>query len=191
MTIHFIASKGKIDQEVDSYRKIISEIKKQGHSLASEWVDTLYNEGKGNLLDKSPTDWAKIDQENTAAISKADIVIVEATHKSFFVGYQVSEAVHQKKPILILTRDDSFPGSSGINAKSDLVTSFTYTDNNLSEIIGKFMDENDIRVKDMRFNFFIDRKIYNFLRWSALRTGKTKAEILRDLVEKEIDRESA
>ena len=41
----------------------------------------------------------------------------------------------------------------------------------------------------MRFNFFIDRKIYNYLRWASFKTGKTKAEILRDLVENEIEKQ--
>ena len=39
----------------------------------------------------------------------------------------------------------------------------------------------------MRFNFFIDRPIYNYLRWAALKTNKTKAEILRELVQREIE----
>jgi hypothetical protein len=62
-----------------------------------------------------------------------------------------------------------------------------YTSDNVDEILTTFLRDNDISTKDMRFNFFIDRPIYNYLRWSALRTGKTKAEILRNLVQREID----
>jgi predicted DNA-binding protein len=54
------------------------------------------------------------------------------------------------------------------------------------EKILPFLEDNNISTKDMRFNFFIDRPIYNYLRWAALRTGKTKAEILRELVQREI-----
>jgi len=57
-------------------------------------------------------------------------------------------------------------------------------------MLEKFMVDNDIQSKDMRFNFFIDRKIYNYLRWAAFKTGKTKAEILRDLVETEIEKQN-
>jgi hypothetical protein len=64
----------------------------------------------------------------------------------------------------------------------------TYNDKNVSGIIKKFLKENDIQAKDMRFNFFIDRPIYNYLRWAAYKTGKTKAEILRELVSKEIEK---
>ena len=56
-------------------------------------------------------------------------------------------------------------------------------------MVEKFLNENDIQSKDMRFNFFIDRKIYNYLRWAAFKTGKTKAEILRDLVQNEIEKQ--
>jgi hypothetical protein len=64
-----------------------------------------------------------------------------------------------------------------------------YNEKNLEGIMREFFVENDIQTKDMRFNFFIDRPIYNYLRWTSLKTGKTKAEILRELVEREIDHE--
>jgi len=38
----------------------------------------------------------------------------------------------------------------------------------------------------MRFNFFINSEIYNYLKYEAYVTGKNKSEILRELVLKEI-----
>ena len=66
-----------------------------------------------------------------------------------------------------------------------------YTDTTVERILKQFLAENDISTKDMRFNFFIDRPIYNYLRWAALKTGKTKAEILRELVQHEIEKKDS
>ncbi len=184
MIVHFIASKGKIGQEIEHYRDILAAIKKLGHTLALDWVEETHSQG---VVDEERVNWTDIEQENTGAISKADVIIVEATQKTFFVGYRVAQAIQQKKPILILTRDNSFPGITGLSATSDLVTGAQYNKENLVAKLKKFFEDNDIPTKDMRFNFFIDRPIYNYLRWAAYKTGKTKAEILRDLVSKEID----
>ena len=188
MIIHLIASKGNIREEIDYYQNLAKVITAQGHSLALDWLDKVYELTLKGGFNEGDIDWAKIDQENTAAISKADVIIVEATKKSFFVGYQVAQAVHQKKPILILTRDNSFPGIASLSNSSDLIAGANYDQETLPKIVKKFTDDNSIDTKDMRFNFFIDRPIYNYLRWASYKTGKTKAEILRELVAREIDK---
>jgi hypothetical protein len=191
MIIHLIASKGNIREEIDHYRNLANEIKKLGHTLALDWVEHVYEKTVKGSFNEGDVDWAKIDQETTAAISKADVIIVEATKKSFFVGYQVSQTVHQKKPILILTRDNSFPGIASLSSTSDLIAGANYDKTSLPMILKRFTDDNSIDTKDMRFNFFIDRPIYNYLRWAAFKTGKTKAEILRELVAREIDKNNS
>jgi hypothetical protein len=188
MIIHFIGSKGNITQEIDYYQAIVDSIKQYGHTLAQDWVDVVYKAAtKSNEWDKE-INWRDIDKENTAAISKADLVIVESTKRSFFVGYGVAQAVHQKKPVLILVRDDSFPGIKYLSDASDIIYGAQYDLKTLDSVIGKFLEENTIETKDMRFNFFIDRAIYNYLRWAAFKTGKTKAEVLRELVQREIEK---
>jgi len=52
-----------------------------------------------------------------------------------------------------------------------------------------FLKENDVSTKDLRFNFFIDRKIHNYLRWVSYKTGKPRSEIIRELLNREIERE--
>ena len=58
-----------------------------------------------------------------------------------------------------------------------------YNNDNLEDIIRQFLTDNDVKAKDLRFNFFLDRQIYNYLRWASLKTGKAKAKILRELVQ--------
>lgn len=55
-------------------------------------------------------------------------------------------------------------------------------------IVKEFLEENVIDTKDLRFNFFLDRPTYNYLRWMSSKTGKTKAEIVRSLLQKEMNK---
>lgn len=189
MLIHFIASKSNLDKEIDNYRKIVDIIQKQGHKLTRNWIEGAYKiaqEGDGfkNL------DWDSIYAENMEALARADLVIAEATTKSFAVGFQTAVALQHKKPTLLLQREEVkektfYPAT----AKDNLLVHHIYDDTTLEKIVEDFLKENMIDSKDLRFNFFIDRKIYNYLRWAAFKTGKTKAEILRDLVQNEIEKQ--
>lgn len=175
---------------MDTLRQIVKTIKDSGHELARDWIEEAYQSNKttGHIA----TDWAEIYKSNLETIAKSDVVIADATYENFGVGYQIAVAVQQKKPILLMRQDvlSSKKGAFALGVLDEWVSHALYTPATATAIVKRFLDENDIGIKDMRFNFFIDRQIYNYLRWTALKTGKTKAEILRGLVEKEIENQS-
>lgn len=186
MIVHFTASKRDIEDEYENLSKITNVIKSLGHTFAREWWDDEYKRAKTDGGD-SEVDWKKINDEAMGALARADVVIIEASARSLSVGFQLANAIHQKKPVLVLTKDNSLAGTFGSGISSDLVRFADYDDDNIAKIIGDFLRDNTIDTKDMRFNFFINRPIYNYLRWASFKTGKTKAEILRELVEREIE----
>lgn len=188
MVIHFIASKSNIKSDYSYLKLIANAVKELGHSFARNWLEEEYaysNSGREHKL----INWQEVNKHNLQALAKADIVIAEASAKSFSIGYQVATAIQQKKPVLILTHNHALDGTFGSGITSDFVKTKNYTSENIQEIIADFIEENTIDSKDLRFNFFIDRQIYNYLRWSAYNTGKTKAEILRELVRQEIEKQ--
>lgn len=186
MIIHFLGSRSKIDREIDYYRRIVSYIEAQGHTLAYDWLDDTYGAAQEGRLKKRAETWSEIDRRNTEALSHADIVVVEATAKGFFAGYRVALAIVQKKPLLLLTRDKSPLAISGLSTPSGFIKSTTYDDSNLETILEEFLSENVFETKDLRFNFVLDRQTYNYLRWMSSKTGKTKAQIIRNLLQKEM-----
>lgn len=184
MLVHIVGSRGKLGNDVEHLHQLVKTVKREGHELVDNWVDKAYEE-TGDKQGEG-LDWALLYKESMEALSRADAVIAETSTPSFSVGYQVAQAVAMKKPILVLNRegvDKSF-FASGIEAGIDYQK---YTPETIEKILEKWLRDNDIDTKDMRFNFFINRSIYNYLRWTALKTGKTKAEILRNLVERELD----
>ena len=191
MKVHFITSRRSLLEDAEALRLIVATIKENGHVMEDDWLEDAYErETKGSSNEDGEKNWPDIYKNSLETIARADVVIAETTYPSFAIGYQVAMAVKQKKPVLLLREKDSDQNAYITGVADGWTQHKRYDMHDLSSIVKHFLDENDITSKDMRFNFFIDRKIHNYLRWAALRTGKTKAEILRDLVEKEIDREN-
>lgn len=189
MKVHLVTSKPTLENDIEILRKMMSIIKSDGHTMARDWVENAFeaNQKTGHTAD----DWSHIYNESLGAIAQADVIIAEASYENFAIGYQVAVAVQQKKPILLLRRGSADQNAFATGIEDGWVKHEEYDEGNVDKIIKKFLEENDISTKDMRFNFFIDRPIYNYLRWASLKTGKTKAEILRELVQQEIDKKES
>ena len=181
MIVHFTCSKRLLAENSDTLRRVVRAIKRR-HELASNWIDDYARtKNKGDAYDFDEAHRKSIEE-----LAKADVFIAEVTHSSFGVGYQAAVAIQQKKPMLLLSREDASNDSMVRGLDKALVRYRAYTEDSLGQIIESFLDDNDVQAKDLRFNFFLDRQIYNYLRWASFRTGKTKASILRELVQKEI-----
>ncbi len=187
MLVHFAAPQQKILEDISYYRKIVKAIHERGDSLTRDWLEPAY-EVANRGGDFSSIDWPTIYRENMEALARADVVIVDITHSNFAIGYMTAISVQHKKPTLVLFRDKAVVGTMASGLDESLIKLQEYDEASLDKIVFKFLEDNRIDTKDMRFNFFIDRPIYNYLRWAAFKTGKTKAEILRELVSREIDK---
>lgn len=190
MNVHFSAPKQKILENVEYYRRIIKVIHNQGHTLTQDWVEPNYEQAK-NAIASSEFDWRSIYRESMEALAKADVVIVDTTVSNFAIGYMTAIGLQHKKPTLLLFRDGAIEDTMASGLDENLVELQEYDEKNLEKVVGDFLEKNKVDTKDMRFNFFIDRPIYNYLRWAAYKTGKTKAEILRELVSKEIEKQNS
>lgn len=187
MIVHFVASKGEILKGYKDYERIRDAILALGHTVAYDWIDGEYVFTKSGKKHSSK-EWEEIISLNMAALARADVVIAEASAMTFSSGYLVAHAINQKKPVLVLARDNQLEGTFGSGIVSDFVRLVNYSESDVRDIVAEFINENTIESKDLRFNFFIDRQIYNYLRWASYKTGKNKSEILRELVVREIEK---
>jgi hypothetical protein len=189
MLVYFSGSTRNIENDIGIYRRIINAVREHGHIVARDWVETAYlQETRENK--KAKLDWIdwSIVGEVEATLEGCDLVIAEASDTSTFgVGYEVSQALQRGKPTLLLVNKDADARSYAHGIKSKLVSYCTYDDDNLESLVGAFIEENTINTKDLRFNFVIDRQIHNHLRWRSYKTGKTKAEVVRDLLQRDME----
>ena len=190
MLVHLAGSSVDITNEYLYYRKIAEVINKQGSIITRDWINSAYEENikakEGITPFNVRNDWTEIQAENHKGVSRADVVIVEASTYGFHPGYFTSLALTHKKPTLLLSRGEVKSPILGIK-DPNLFVKVYHTEEDLEKIVTKFLKDNTISSKDLRFNFFIDRQIYSFLREVSYETGKNKSEIIRELLEKEID----
>lgn len=192
MLVHFVASRSNIEKDIEYFRVINKAILGSGHTLTRDIVEPIYKLVRSGKYEQKAEeiDWKKLNKENTEAIAKSDLVVAEVTERSFSVGYQVALAIKEKKPTLILARNSRLKATFRAGLSSDFVKVAEYKDKEeLKEIVTDFITENSLGPKDLRFNFFMDRKIYNHIRFIAYKTGKTKSEIIREALLRDIDRE--
>lgn len=167
---------------------------KQNASVTTNIVEAIQESGEtAHILletDKnksSKTDWTKIYKETLNAIAHADLVIVDATRYGFLEGFYASQALQHKKPLLLLAPKDS--DTPPLDDMKDRFLNVKYYDtiDAIKGLVSTFLGENAISAKDLRFNFFLDRQLYSYLREESRETGKNKSEIIRELLKKEIE----
>jgi hypothetical protein len=157
--------------DVSVLGRVASAVHDLGHTVGGAWSDETSERSPANSV-----------QPAAKSIEQSEMIIAEATGASAFsVGYEVALALQSKKPILILMRAGSEP-SYAAGIKSEFVTIRSYSEFTVEKIVKDFVKDNDSKTKDLRFNFVIDRKIYNYLRLKSFKSGKTKAEVVRDLL---------
>jgi len=181
MLIYFSASARNLEADLPNYKRIVSIIHSLGHTVSHDWIEPARLRMKRDGYNFGNLDVVVRDAE--AAIESAEVLIAEATGGSTFgVGYEVALALSKRKPVLVLLNKHSKRDSYAIGITNSLLTTKNYDAGNLEKCVEDFIKANTIKIKDLRFNFVIDRQIYNHLRFRSYQTGKTKAEILRDLL---------
>jgi hypothetical protein len=186
MIIHLIGSTSAISEDISYLRAINSIIANTGNAIALDWFEAAHQ--RAIAQDTSPENWALTVDTSLEAIRRADIVIIEGTHSDYLQGYQTAIALEHKKPVLIISRNPNARSSySGIRHRMLTVKEYK-TEKDISRIVEQFIQDNTVTTKDLRFNMFIDRPIHNYLRSMSYETGKNKSEIIRDLINREIQK---
>lgn len=189
MNVHLAASRYNLKDNIKRLRLIVDAVHQYQSKIVHDWLEPGYIQETKEGHSSKNTDWVQVHRDSIEAIAKSDVVIVDTTARSFNVGYQVALALQMKKPTLVLAPKNGADEAVFARGIETGVTFVECPDDQVGDIVEGFLQENDIQTKDMRFNFFIDRQIYNYLRWTSAKKGKTKAEILRELVLREINKE--
>jgi hypothetical protein len=183
--VHFVASGNDLDNDLPYLQKIMEVIYKNHALLARDWLGAAIARKK-KTPDVEKVDWVHIVNESLDAIRRADVIIAEVTFSDFNQGLQTYIAAQYKKPTLVLTRSE-IEGHfiSGINDKYLTVKHYD-TMEDIESLVSDFIAKNAIPPRDLRFNMFLDRHIYKFLRDMSYETGVNKSEIVRQTLLKAI-----
>lgn len=185
MKVHFAASLHEFEQHVGAYAEINAAIRDSGGHVVRDWLGEVTADNKINKTYTKP-EWRVISDLTLDAIIQADLVIIDASLPTFSLGYQAAVAVAYKKPLLILFQEGTENHNLICDSSYSLMDIQIYTNHkDIKSIVTAFIKLHDIDSRDMRFNMFLDRESYTYLNWESAKTGKTKAQIIREIVRKQ------
>ncbi len=179
MRIYFTASAAGKEQYGDEYRLVINTLKDLGSQVSELVFDRSLEEAE-----ESPAEKDKLYQKMSHFLKAADLVVAEISYPSVTVGYEISRALSEGKPVLALrfkgTRSNLLEGHPDEKFKMT-----EYEKGTLKTVLEQWIKSTSDLV-DVRFNFFVSPKIINYLDWIAKEKRIPRAVYLRDLLEREM-----
>lgn len=186
MKIYFIASSRLVGANPKLYSKIYSYLSAEGKMVSDKvmkWVKTGVKDISGAPL--------KVKKENyiqsVDSVKKADIVVMEVSGHSMSMGYLVSKALEMNKPVIALHKKEHVPVFiKGITDQKLIISE--YIEKDVEEMMEKALKKANALI-DVRFNFFVNPKILNYLDWVAQKRMLPRSVFLRNLIEREMKKE--
>ncbi len=186
MQVYFVASSRLVAKDVDLYSQIYKIISSE-HKMVS---DKILKWIKGGIKDLSKES-IETKKENylhvIKCIKKADIVVMEISGHSVSMGFILSKAMEENKPVIAMYTPAMDPVfvKGIVNQKLILAE---YKKENLETVISESINKAKCLV-DMRFNFFVSPRILNYLDWVAQKRMIPKSVFLRHLIEREMKKD--
>lgn len=181
MKVYFTASITGKNHYLPNYLKIVRHLESKGHSVQAHHI---LDSTETQMRLETKEERLKFHRQLTTWIQNSDFMIVEASFPSISVGYEISLALQNRKPVLILYSDGDAPNLFASFSDEKLVCE-KYTTETVTEIIDDFLCYAS-GACDTRFTFFITPAIAAFLE-NISRTEKIpKSVYLRKLIEEHI-----
>jgi 2'-deoxynucleoside 5'-phosphate N-hydrolase len=186
MKIYFTASSRLIGANPKLYLKMYSYLSAEGKMVSDKvlkWVKMGVKD-----ISKSPLKVKKINYiDSVNSVKKADIIFMEVSGHSMSMGYLVGKALEMNKPVIVLHNKQHVPNYiKGISDQKLIISE--YDEGNVETIMGKALKKASGMI-DVRFNFFVNSKILNYLDWVAHKKMLPRSVFLRNLIEKEIKKD--
>lgn len=186
MQVYFVASSRLVGKDTELYLRIYKIISSE-HKMVSDKVLKWIKSGIKDLSQES----IETKKENylhvIKCIKKADIVVMEISGHSVSMGFILSKAMEENKPVIALYTAEMDPVFVKGIVNSKLILA-EYNKKNLEQVISDSINKAKCLV-DMRFNFFVNPKILNYLDWVAQKRMIPKSVFLRHLIEREMKKD--
>lgn len=181
MTIYFSATITDDRKAKDRYQKVTKILKDAGHEVLQYDQDKLSPLELAGRTDKEIKEAYKMLQDNMKA---ADIYIADITYPSVGIGFEISQALSERKQTLVLFHKDSpFSPKANIEAQeSEFITFQEYDSEKLEQILLEFLEAAKGKL-DTRFTLTISGELDKYLTWSAEDQRVPKADVVREVLE--------
>lgn len=166
------------NQRKDDLLKIIQVFTKNKVKVMDSWlIDTV----KGI---KKKMSVKQLFNYNLKLLKKSDIVVIDPSVGSLGVGLYFSEALANRKYVLVIYREDELKeeiSAAITGSSSSLMTLQHYNSHNLEKIVQTFLDNLSLDSLQ-KFNFMANKQIIDWIKRGAEEENKSKSEFLRDVI---------
>ncbi|MFC1711285.1 hypothetical protein ACFLZ1_01730 [Patescibacteria group bacterium] len=184
MKVYFSSSLRAQKYYKKTFDLIFKYIKSLGYSHTSDFLITA----DPNKYYKDRFNFEKFYKVLTAQMKKASVCVFEVSLHSLGIGFCVDLALQMGKPVVLLYKKGHNPiFFKGI--RSEKLQLYEYqSDDDLKEVLKDAL-EIAKGMSDIRFTFFINSKINQFLTWIAKVKKVPRAVYLRDLIQEAMKKE--
>ncbi|MDX9893745.1 MAG: hypothetical protein RB292_05070 [Patescibacteria group bacterium] len=189
MRIYFAAD----NQAGESFQQRFSEII---DLLSERGILVMSNLAAYNLSGFSAQDLEKMNQSGEVMLEKMDGLIIEGSRQIPETAYLVAVALAHQKPILYLSEKNKPINKNLVHLQKDknagkLLNLEYYNKTNLEKIIQEFLQQVEKgegrEAPTIKFTLRITPRIERYLHWKTHNTKISKADFLREMIEKMID----
>lgn len=180
MKVYFTAAIARNDETFRRYSSIISHLRSLGYSVVSNIEapakDTIDEVSRETLL----------DLQNTVEhwIHDCNFMVVDTLSPSVSVGYEISQALRLRKPVLVF-HDTSGPPSLLRFHKNVNLISERYDPKAFKDAIDRFVRAIEWKA-ETKFIFLITPEIAAFLDYIVAREKTPKSVYVRKLIENDM-----
>lgn len=187
MKVYFSATITDDARYKKSYKQILSVLKGSGHDVFEYGSDQL---DTSKIISQSDEDILKIHKELDKYLKQADVYIADISLPSVAIGYEISQAIAFKKPVLALINEQSeFQPLATIKGNnSRFLRLESYNEKTLPKVLKDFMKDSKQKL-DTKFILIISAEIDRYLEWSSQENRMHKAQIVREAIEKVMNKD--
>ena len=158
-----------------------------GHIITDDWIGE-----HGQWLEENPNarrGMKTVYEKVLKAITASDASIIEFTVPNFSTSHQITYSIQKRVPTLVmrLHRDNTFKDSYIEALESPLLKVTEYTKSNYKEVIDEFLGYASMEEGQGRYNIILLKKHKYYLDWAATKYAKSRSELIRDLVENQMN----
>lgn len=181
MTAYFTASIVGKKHYLTNYLAIIAAIEKRNITVQADHIIKTTEE-QIRLETKEERD--AFHSQLQTWIKGCSFMVVEATFPSISVGYEISLALHYKKPVLVLYSEGDPPSLLSEHLEDKIVCE-KYSNDSITKLIDDFLNYIS-DTTDSRFTFFITPEISRHLEQMSKDKRLPKSVYLRHLIERDM-----
>jgi hypothetical protein len=175
-----LTSLRSVNQRSEIFKVIIAALKKEGHKLNTEVLETKQDTLEG-MGEKELTElYRKVQLE----LRRSDFIICEISTQSSGLGFLVAQAISDHKPVLALMQSGSTSAPLPLVVKtSKFISFYEYSSpGDIDHIVHGFVRKIK-RMVDYRFILLLHSNLEKYLEWASHNRYQPKSVIIRKAIE--------